>query len=496
MMSESNSKDVILIGAGVLSTTFGTMLKELAPDWNIKLFERLDKPAIESSNERHNAGTGHAALCELNYTVEQKDGSIDIEKAKEINEQFEISKQFWSHLVKSKQIANPQEFIRPLPHISFVQGDKNVNFLKRRYEALAPLSMFKGIEYTEDHEKLREWMPLMMEGRDPNETVAASKIDEGTDVNFGELTRKMAKNLGEHENAQLFYKHEVQDFSRRKDGKWEVKIKDLKTKKVEHHITDYLFIGAGGAAIPLLQKTGIPESKHLGGFPITGEFLVCNNPEVVAKHEVKAYGKEPEGTPPMTVPHLDRRYIQDENSLLFGPFAAIGPKFLKNGSNLDLFKSINPSNVITMLSAAVKNFPLIKYSIQEVLAKKDDRMKELRRFVPDAKDEDWDILQAGKRVQVIKDTKEHGRGFIQFGTEVVNSKDHSVIALLGESPGASTSVSVALEVIERNFPGQLKQWEPKLKEMIPSYGKSLIGDYALLKQIRQANDTELQLNNK
>ncbi|SUM35326.1 malate:quinone oxidoreductase [Staphylococcus gallinarum] len=244
------------------------------------------------------------------------------------------------------------------------------------------------------------------------------------------------------------------------------------------------------------KKTGIPESKHLGGFPISGAFLVCNNPKVVAEHEAKVYGKEPPGTPPMTVPHLDRRYIQDENTLLFGPFAAIGPKFLKNGSNLDLFKSLNTSNVGTMLASAFKNFPLVKYSIQEVLAKKEDRMKELRRFVPNAKDEDWDIHIAGKRVQVIKDTKEHGRGYIQFGTEVVNSKDHSVIALLGESPGASTSVSVALEVLEKNFPEYIKEWDGKIKEMIPSYGQSLIEDYALLKEIRQATGNELDLINK
>ena len=432
----------------------------------------------------------------MNYTVRQPDGSINIEQAKEINEQFELSKQFWSHLVQNKTISNPEEFIRPLPHISFVRGKNNVQFLKDRYEAMKEFPMFDNIEYTEDIEEMRKWIPLMMQGHSAGDIMAASKIDEGSDVNFGELTRKMAKNLEKEPNVDVQYNHEVMDFNQRKDGKWEVKVRQRNSGSVKTQLADYVFIGAGGGAIPLLQKTGIPESKHLGGFPITGQFLICTNPDVIQAHDAKVYGKEPQGTPPMTVPHLDRRYIQDENSLLFGPFAAIGPKFLKNGSNLDLFKSINPSNVITMLSAAAKNFPLIKYSIQEVLAKKEDRMKELRRFVPDAKDEDWDIMQAGKRVQVIKDTKEHGRGFIQFGTEVVNSKDHSVIALLGESPGASTSVSVALEVIEKNFPEQLKQWEPKLKEIIPSYGQSLIEDYALLKQIRQASNAELELNHK
>ncbi len=493
-MDNNQPKDVILIGAGILSTTFGSFLKNIEPDWNIKLFERLEQPAIESSNEKNNAGTGHAALCELNYTVEQEDGSIDVERAKEINEQFEISKQFWSYLVKSKAIENPQEFIRPLPHISFVMGIRNVDFLKRRYDALKSLPMFEGLTYTEDHKVLAEWMPLMMKGRNSNEPLAASKIDEGTDVNFGELTRKLVKNIEKHENAQVHFRHEVVDFKQLSNSKWEVKVRNLETGKVETHVADYIFIGAGGHAIPLLQKTKIPESRHLGGFPISGAFLVCNNPKVVSEHNAKVYGKEPPGTPPMTVPHLDRRYIQEKESLLFGPFAAIGPKFLKNGSNLDLFKSINTSNVVTMLSSGVKNLSLVKYSIQQVLQRKEDRMKELRRFVPDAKNEDWDIHIAGKRVQVIKDTEEHGRGFIQFGTEVVNSEDHTVIALLGESPGASTSVSVALEVIEKNFPQYMDKWESKIKEIIPSYGESLIEDTALLKKTRKQTAEALELN--
>lgn len=492
-MDNTQSKDVILIGAGILSTTFGSLLKNIEPGWKIKLFERLDQPAIESSNEKNNAGTGHAALCELNYTVEQEDGSIDVERAKEINEQFEISKQFWSYLVKSNEIGNPKEFIRPLPHISFVMGMRNVDFLKRRYEALRTLPMFEGLTYTEDHKELAKWMPLMMKGRNSNEPLAASKIDEGTDVNFGELTRKLVKNIEGHDNAEVHFRHEVVDFKQREDSKWEVKVRNLATGEVQTHVADYIFIGAGGNAIPLLQKTKIPESKHLGGFPISGAFLVCNNPDIVKEHNAKAYGKEPAGTPPMTVPHLDRRYIQGKESLLFGPFAAIGPKFLKNGSNLDLFKSINTSNIVTMLSSGVKNMSLVKYSIQQVLQKKEDRMKELRRFVPSAKDEDWDIHIAGKRVQVIKDTEEHGRGYIQFGTEVVHSQDHTVIALLGESPGASTSVSVALEVLERNFPEYINNWEPKIKKMIPSYGESLIEDNKLLKEIRKATAKDLQL---
>ena len=352
-MSEANHKNIVVVGAGIIGTSVATMLSKVSPNWHIDMFERLEGAGIESSNENNNAGTGHAALCELNYTVEQDDGSIDASKAHEINEQFELSRQFWGNLVKNGDISNPEEFIQPLPHISFVMGPTNVNFLRKRYETLKTLPMFDTIEYTEDMETMRKWMPLMMTGRTGNEIMAASKIDEGTDVNYGELTRKMAKNIKKHPNADVQYNHEVVNFNRRKDGIWEVKVKNRNTGQVFEHQTDYVFIGAGGGAIPLLQKTGIPESKHLGGFPISGQFIACTNPQVIEQHDAKVYGKEPPGTPPMTVPHLDTRYIDGERTLLFGPFANIGPKFLRNGSNLDLFKSVKPYNITTLLASAV-----------------------------------------------------------------------------------------------------------------------------------------------
>ncbi|MCU7258118.1 malate:quinone oxidoreductase, partial [Pseudomonas aeruginosa] len=424
----------------------------------------------------------------------QPDGSIDIEKAKEINEQFEISKQFWGHLVKSGNIEDPRAFINPLPHISFVRGKNNVKFLKDRYEKMKAFPMFDNIEYTEDIEVMRKWIPLMMKGRqNDGGYMAASKIDEGTDVNYGELTRKMAQHLQETDNVEVKYNHEVVDFTRLSNGKWSVKIKNRNTGDVFEQETDYVFIGAGGGAIPLLQKTGIPESKHLGGFPISGQFIACTNPEVIKQHDAKVYGKEPPGTPPMTVPHLDTRYIDGERTLLFGPFANVGPKFLKNGSNLDLFKSVKPYNITTLLASAVKNLPLIKYSFDQVIMTKEGCMNHLRTFYPEARDEDWQVYTAGKRVQVIKDTEEHGKGYIQFGTEVVNSQDHSVIALLGESPGASTSVSVALEVLEKNFAEYADEWKPLIKKMIPSYGESLIEDEQLMRKIRKQTSKDLKL---
>lgn len=493
-MTHQPTKEVVLIGAGIVSATLGTLLKELEPNWNITILEKLAQAGDESSNEWHNAGTGHEALCELNYTVENKDGSIDTSKAEEIYEQFQISKQFWSYLVNENKIQNPKEFIRPLPHISFVEGEDNVDFLKRRFKALSNLPMFAEMAYSENPRTLNEWIPLMMKNRHLNEKIAATHVASGTDVNFGTLTRKLIHHLETENKVNVLYNRTVTDIDRLLKGSWEVKVKNEEANRLEHIRADFVFIGAGGNAIPLLQNTGIPESKALGGFPISGEFLMCTNEEIVSKHHAKVYGKEPKGTPPMTVPHLDRRHIDNKDILLFGPFAGFGPKFLKQGSNTDLVKSIKPNNIVTLLAAGIKNIPLIKYSLQQLLITKEQRMEHLRRFVPDAKTKDWELVTAGKRIQVIKDTKENGKGFIQFGTEVVHSKDNTLAALLGESPGASISVSIMLNLLEETFPDYMPKWKDKIKKMIPSYGKSLTQQPNLLHDIHASSSQSLLLN--
>ncbi|USD14231.1 malate:quinone oxidoreductase [Priestia megaterium] len=487
--------DVILIGAGVMSATLGSLLKELAPEWEIKVFEKLADAGEESSNEWNNAGTGHAALCELNYTSEQADGSIDITKAVRINEQFQLSRQFWSYLVSSNLIHNPREFIMPIPHMSFVQGEKNVSFLKKRFEALSNNPLFQGMEYSDHPEKLKEWMPLVMKGRTSPEAIAATKIDSGTDVNFGALTRMLFTHL-KNKSVEINYNHSVENLTRNADGLWEVKVHDIHSGKQEYHTAKFVFIGGGGGSLSLLQKTGIPESKHIGGFPVSGLFMVCNNSEVVAQHHGKVYGKAKVGAPPMSVPHLDTRYIDRKKTLLFGPFAGFSPKFLKTGSNLDLLSSVKPNNILTMLAAGVKELGLTKYLIQQVLLSNEKRMEELREFIPNAKSEDWDIVVAGQRVQVIKDTEAGGKGTLQFGTEVVSSADGSVAALLGASPGASTAVHVMLEVLEKCFPEHMKKWESKIKEMIPSYGLSLVENPALFNEIHASTAQTLDLSKK
>ncbi|RUT47145.1 malate:quinone oxidoreductase [Paenibacillus anaericanus] len=484
--------DVILIGAGIMSATLGTLLKELAPDWEIRVFEKLANAGEESSNEWNNAGTGHAALCELNYTVEQPDGSIDISKAIKINEQFQVSMQFWSYLVNSNLIHNPQDFIMQLPHMSLVQGENNVTFLKKRFEALSNNPLFQGMELSDDPGKLMEWIPLIMNGRTSKEPIAATKIDSGTDVNFGALTRMLFDHL-KSKNVDINYKHQVNDIKRTSNGSWELKVRNEYTGTVQRHTAKFVFIGGGGGSLHLLQKSRIPEGKKTGGFPVSGVFMVCNNPDVVAQHHAKVYGKAAVGAPPMSIPHLDTRFIDNKKSLLFGPFAGFSPKFLKTGSMFDLITSVKPDNLLTMLASGVKNVPLTKYLIQQVVLSKEKRMEELRMFVPNARSEDWDLVVAGQRVQVIKDTAD-GKGMLQFGTEVVSNDDGSIAALLGASPGASTAVHVMLEIIKKCFPQHLKEWEPKIKEMIPSYGVSLKDNPELLHKIHTSTAQTLGLS--
>lgn len=490
-----NKTDVVLIGGGIMSATLGVLFKELQPEWDINVFERLDSCGKESSNVWNNAGTGHSALCELNYTNEMPDGTMDIKKAIKVNEQFQISKQFWSYLVKENKLKDPRAFIRPVPHMSFVTGDKNVAFLDARVKALKENVLFSGMEITKDRDTLQQWVPLMMEGRSDEEPVAATRDESGTDVNFGALTTQLMQQL-KNKGGSLYYEHEVQTLKQNKDGSWRIKIKDLKEDKTFTVESRFVFIGAGGASLPLLQKTHLPESKHIGGFPVSGLFLVCKNQSIVNQHKVKVYGKAKVGAPPMSVPHLDTRYIDGERALLFGPFAGFSPKFLKTGSYFDLIKSVKPNNLGTMLAAGAKEMGLTKYLIQQLMLSHSERIEELREFVPEAKEEDWEVVVAGQRVQVIKDTKDKGKGTLQFGTEVITSEDGSLAALLGASPGASTAVAVMLDILQRAFKEEFKQWEPKIKEMVPSFGKELTNEVELFKSLNHEISQQLKLNEK
>lgn len=491
---QQGNKNIVLIGAGIMSATLGVLLKTLIPDSTITILERLDRAGSESSDAWNNAGTGHSAFCELNYTPLKPNGEVDLTKALRISEQFEISKQFWAHL-KSKGSLNPHKgFINDIDHMSFVWGKDNVSFLKKRYSAMSQYPIFEDLQYSEDPKKLKEWMPLMMEGRTDEYPFAATRMAIGTDVNFGAITRGMIRYLDGLEGISIHMAHEVQNIKKQPNNQWIVTAENLTTDQVKTFTADFVFIGAGGGALPLLEKCNIPEADGFGGFPVSGQWLRCNNPEIIKQHEAKVYGKAAVGSPPMSVPHLDTRIIDGRRCLLFGPYAGFSTKFLKNGSYLDLFLSIEMHNVWPMLSAGVKNLDLTKYLVEQVLQSKEDKFKFLQLYYPEANIDDWELEIAGQRVQIIKKDTEGG-GKLQFGTEVVSSADGSLSALLGASPGASTSVSIMIEVLEECFPKNIQSsdWQEKLKEMIPSYGESLIDDGSLLHRTRAHTTSILKL---
>ena len=487
--------DVVLIGAGIMSATLGMFLKELMPEVKIDIYERLDVAAAESSDAWNNAGTGHSAFCELNYTPELPNGSIDTIKAVKIAESFEVSKQFWAHLVEKGLITKPEEFVKSIPHMSFVWGQENVEYLRKRYEALVKFPIFQGMEYSEDRKTIESWMPLVMEGRDESQPIAATNMPIGTDVNFGELTRDMFAWLSNQPGVNMYFAHEVRSMRRsKKSPKWKLRIKDLATGEKKRIYGRFVFIGAGGGSLHLLEKANIPEGDGYGGFPVSGQWLKCINPDVIEKHNAKVYGKASVGAPPMSVPHIDTRMINGKKELLFGPYAGFSTKFLKQGSYLDLPTSIRANNIGPMLAAGYHNMSLTKYLIQQVTQSQDDRMEALREYLPGARKEDWVLETAGQRVQVIKKDEKEG-GKLEFGTEVINSADGTLAVLLGASPGASTAVSIMLELMGRCFPEQMKsrEWQDKLRDMIPSYGQLLNSNPDILAAVREHSDKVLGL---
>ncbi len=466
--------DLICVGGGIMSATLCVLAKILKPDLSILILEKLHDVAMESSSTWNNAGTGHSALCELNYTPQDDKGHVDITKAIKICQQFEMSKQFWSYLVNHDFIKDPSTFITNVPHHSWVSGSENADYLENRYKAMKDHFMFNTIEFTREIDKMKEWFPLMMHGREDSEVMASSRIDRGAEMNFGALTKHLFNILENQFDTKVQFHKEVEDVDPNSDVNWCVKVKDLEKENVYHLEAEHVFIGAGGGSLLLLEKVEIPEKDGYGGFPVSGEWLVCRNEEIINQHFAKVYSKAGIGDPPMSVPHLDTRFINGKRELLFGPFAGFSTKFLKEGKNTDLFKSLNFDNLHSMWGVFWHNLPLTNYLVKQVSMSFKDRMNALRVFMKDAKDEDWHIVVAGQRVQTIKKDAFEG-GKLEFGTEIVSSKDGRITCLLGASPGASTSVTIMMEVLNKAFPELLSTDHGKatLEKMIPGWGKEV-----------------------
>ncbi len=487
--------DIVLVGGGVMSATLGTMLRQLDPSLDIIMVERLDHVAHESTDGWNNAGTGHAGYCELNYTPETEGGDVEIQRALTINASFEVSLQLWSYMVEQGLLPKPSSFINQTPHQNFVWGEDNVEFLRKRYEKLSAHHLFREMKFSDSPQQLKEWMPLVVNNRDPMQLVAATRVEHGSDVDFGSLTRSMVDYLQSQPNFELMLGHPVRSMAQRDNGRWKVRVRDEKTGVTKKLEAGFVFLGAGGGALPLLQKSGIEEAHGYGGFPVSGQWLVCQQPEIVKQHRSKVYGKAPLGAPPMSVPHLDTRIINGKPALLFGPYAGFTTRFLKQGSMFDLFGSVKTNNLRSMMSAGKSNMDLTRYLIGEVFQSHEDRIEALKNFYPDADGKDWILQMAGQRVQIIKEGP-NGGGKLEFGTEIVASKDGTLSALLGASPGASTAAHAMIDVIERCFPERMKDpaWQQRMKTMVPSYGQSLVDDEALLRDVRARTLSTLELS--
>lgn len=494
---EAKEVDVALIGGGVLSATFGLMLHMLQPDWTIAGFERLPKVAKESSNPYNNAGTGHAGLCELNYTKQNADGTMDNTKPIEINEQFQVSRELWAHFVQEGVLGNPDTFINACAHMSLVHGDDDIEFLRRRWETLKDNPLFSAMEFSDDHEQIGEWAPMLVEGRDPNERIGVTYDPTGTDVNFGSITRQIYNYL-EYHGVFVQTSSEVTDLKQNTDGTWTLRIKDLRPKQ-EGRGEDrfvrakFVFDGAGGWALKMMQKANMPEVNGYALFPVSGAFLSTTDPQIVAAHKVKTYGKAKVGAPPMSNPHLDARMINGGRSVLFGPYAGIDPRFLKWGSLLDLPKMIRTHNIRAVINVGLDNIPLIKMLAGMIFMTPRQKLRELQEFAPRADIRDWRMIKAGQRAQIIKTNADGKGGKLEFGTEVVTASDGTVAAVLGASPGASTAVPIMLELLEKCFPDKMAEWEPKIREVIPSYGKKLSDDPQLAYDVMKSTADVLQI---
>jgi malate dehydrogenase (quinone) len=479
--------DAVLVGTGIMSATLAALLRRLEPDWSITVVERLDAAGAESSDPWNNAGTGHAGLCELFYTPEQPDGSIDISKAVRVNEQFQVTRQFWAYAAENGMVSDVRGFLNPVPHVSFVQGAQRVDYLRRRREALAGNPLFARTEWIDGADEFARRLPYMAAGRDFAEPVALSWAADGTDVDFGALSRQLI-GYAVTNGATVLFGHEVRGLSRQRDG-WTLSVANRRTGEHGRLDARFVFVGAGGHALPLLQKSGIKEAKGFGGFPIAGKFLRSGQPAITDGHRAKVYGLPAPGAPAMTAAHLDLRIVNGSSWLLFGPFAGWSPKFLKHGQLSDLPRSVTPGNLATMIGAGVTQLKLVNYLLGQLRLSRPTRVDALREFAPSARDSDWEMTTAGQRVQVIRPG-----GRLEFDTTVLAAADGSIAGLVGASPGASTAVSAMLDVLQRCFPDRYQAWLPTLKDMVPSLGAPLSGEPALFEELRAWSSKALGLD--
>jgi malate dehydrogenase (quinone) len=444
--STEEPADVVLIGGGIMSATLGAMLAVLDPELRIVILERAAALATESSDPWNNAGTGHSGYCELNYMPDPTDGT----KPSTIAAQFHMSRQWWSHLADIG-LLDPKTFIHTVGHMDVVFGDRDVAYLRRRFETLTSDPLFSDMEFTDDPATIRRWAPLVMAGRDPAEVVAATRHPGGTDVDFGALCTGLTR-IVTCRGGHVRLGHDVRTLHQDRDGLWIVRGRN---ETGNFTVSGrQVFVGAGGHALRLLQKARLPEVRGYAVLPVGAAFLRCSNPEVVNQHDTKVYGQAEGGAPPMSVPHLDKRIVNGTPHLMFGPYATFSTKLLKHGRWTDFFTTIRWHNLHVIAAAVLQNLTLIRYLIGQLVARPRRKFTHLRRYYPHADPKQWDFYAAGQRAQLI--TPDRRRiGVLQQGTELVVGADGTIAGLLGASPGASTAVPIMIDLLQRCF---LRDW--------------------------------------
>ncbi len=456
---DDHEYDAVLIGGGIMSATLGALLTRLEPDRSVLVLERLDEVAAESSAPWNNAGTGHAGLCELNYMPDPTDST----RAEEIGRQFRISRQFWESLDEPDETT----FVNATSHMNVVFGERDVNYLRRRHATLQRSPLFSAMEYSEDPDTIARWAPLVMTGRSGSEPIAATRYEAGTDVDFGALTHRLLVDARDR-GAEIRTGHEVTRLRRAADGRWTV---SGRTRTGRFSVRSrFVFVGAGGYALKLLQKARIPEVRGFAVFPIGAQFLRTGDPDVVSQHAAKVYSQADVGAPPMSVPHLDKRIVDGCEWLMFGPYATFSTRLLEHGRLTDLFTTLRLHNIAPLVAVGLQNLSLVRYLVGQLLASPTRKFRQLQRFCPEARESDWELIDAGQRAQLVKPDRRR-IGVLAFGTEVVASADGSIAGLLGASPGASIAPSAMVELLSTCFPDDAARWRPVLERMMPDLSR-------------------------
>lgn len=453
--------NVIIIGAGIMGTTLATLAKELAPELDVTILERLDHAGAGNSWVFNNAGTGHEANCELNYTPVDEE-VISVEKALKIHAQFNIAKQFWAHLIEKGAIKDPKSFINRTKHCTIV-SEASIEELRLRFKEMSAHHFFENMQFSEDFDEIKSWIPYLMEERPRDQKMAATVIETGTDVNFGALTEQMAAHAVQELGVKIEYGTHVKRVHRSPTGRWLIEA-EQNGSPIQHR-ADVLFVGAGGGAFPLLKKSHLPFRSRFSGFPVGGRFLQAPiSEEQAEQYRAKTYGKAAVGAPPMSVPHLDLRVAEGQHYLLFGPFASFKPVLEKGRGFFDYLSSMRLHDIPGLLNVALEHFPLVKYLVSETFKGEKSMFEELESFAPGmSRKFNWKAIEAGQRVQIIKD------GDLQMGTEILVSSDKTYGTLLGASPGASVSPEVMLRCLEQLLPSIFTKDEAqkKKKEIFP-----------------------------